>query len=144
MGGAQFGRSASSAKVSYFGAVEYGFTVNYYSFYSGVQIIQGMKVAGFHLGAGIGFGYSLDEGNYYGFDMPIFAHLSYEFIQKACAPYIAFNVGYLLFGESLIATPSVGLKLNFKNGTGMRIGVGYEPTFMWDVSALTMNIAYTF
>lgn len=129
---------------SYWAAAEFGLTINAENSYLGGHFINGFKVGErFFTGIGLGLG---TASNTYGdvVSIPIFAHVSYEFSKSKFSPYVAGNFGYnFIAGDGPIINPSAGLKINLQQG-GVRVGIGIDTLFLWEIPALTMNLTYLF
>ncbi len=126
----------------YFGTV--GFSATMGSFTGRLTSIHGYHYKGFHIGAGVGLGFSnfpiYNDSHYQPYadmcqslSLPIFCHISWEFTQTKVAPFVEINAGcdpLLVFNVPYIYQAAIVqfmAGLNFKiNKYGLRLSGGYD------------------
>lgn len=111
----------------YRGFVDLGFTVGTGTF--GENRPEFTTSHGFQInpyifvGTGFGVGYYLDSE---AVEIPIFAHVRSEFLDKRISPFFDFKVGYTVYdSKGFYMSPMLGCRFGFGNRGGVSIGVGY-------------------
>ncbi len=118
-------RQELKENTGYFGTVENITSVTYFT--SGAYTVQGVHFGRFAMGIGAGFRY-IKYVSFTDYGLPIYAHMSCEFMKTKVSPYIAVNAGYDVLDPLMFIQFSAGVDIGFgkKSSSGMRLGAGYD------------------
>ncbi len=108
--------------------------------------IHGYFYKGFSVGLGAGIGYGETycwngsyEEYYMDISLPVFLHVSQEFMKTKVSPYIEVDFGYDLILENPLLHIMAGVDIKARGKQSFRVGGGYDVGYFMPVLSLSYN-----